>query len=213
MLWEEDVTSLRGHIADLEKEKDQLSARLQNYENARKESEAAGHDPKEFQLRVFHQELWDLQQLNMGLENVADFFKMEADQNQSFQVKHIDESMEQIQAELESILGNCDTTNLQFNRHLERGSDIEALLVSCLKLHETPGQLNSRLEECISQFEAPILVRAVVLAALNDWVFNTSFPPFKREGSTSLFLKCVEEIALEHRKFHHSRQTSALASN
>jgi hypothetical protein len=38
------------------------------------------------------------------------------------------------------------------------------------------------------------------LAALNEWVFKTSFPPFMSEGSTSLFLKSIEEIALEHRK-------------
>ena len=171
------------------------------------ETESAGHDPKEFQFWVYLQEIWDLQQLKLALNSTANFFTMEADQNRPLQVKYIDESMEQIQAELESILGNCDTTNLQVNQTLEHGPDLEALLISCLKLHETPEQLNSRLQECISQFDPSILVRAVALAALKDWVFNTSFPPFEREGSTSLFLKSIEEIALEHRKFparrHH----------
>jgi len=33
---------------------------------------------------------------------------------------------------------------------------------------------------------------------LQDWVFNTSFPPFTAEGATSLFLKSIEDIAMSH---------------
>ncbi|KAE9373612.1 hypothetical protein N431DRAFT_407256 [Stipitochalara longipes BDJ] len=211
ILWEEDVTTLRGQIADLEREKERLLAMLQIFDNAQQQSESSGHDPKVSQLRVYQQDIWTLQQLNIDLESVADFFKLEATESRAFQTEHIDKSMEQIQTELESILGNCDTTNLQVNRALEHGSDLEALLLSCLKLHKTPEHLDSRLKECISQFEVPILVRAVVLAALNDWVFNASFPPFMREGSTSLFLKSIEEIALEHRDWAWLRNLETAA--
>jgi hypothetical protein len=199
-LWEEDVASLRGQIADLEKEKQRLWAMLEDFKNAQQQSQSAGHDPKEHRFRVYLQEIWNLHQLNIDLEDVANFFRLDATENRALEVEDINKSMEQIQAELEPILGNCDTANLQVNRALEHGSDLQALLLSCLKLHDTPENLDSRLTECISQFEIPILVRAVVLAALNEWVFKTSFPPFMSEGSTSLFLKSIEEIALEHRK-------------
>jgi hypothetical protein len=199
-LWEEDVASLRGQIADLGKEKQRLQAMLQDFENAQQQSQSAGHDPKEDRFRVYQQDLWNSHQLNMELENVAKFFKLDPIENRALEVEDINKSMDQIQAELESILGNYDTANLQVNRALEHGSDIQALLLSCLKLHANPERLDSRLTECISQFEIPILVRAVVLAAINEWVFNISFPPFMSEGSTSLFLKSIEEIALEHRK-------------
>jgi hypothetical protein len=171
---------------------------LQNSDNARQHRESAGQDPKESQFRVYHQQIWELQQLNMDLKGAADFFKLDASQKRSLQDENIDESMEQIQSELESILGNCDTTNLQLSMAIEHGSDLEALLLSCLDLHKAPENLNLRLKECISQFEAPVLVRALVLAALNDWVFNTAFPPFMSEGATCLFLKSIEELALEH---------------
>jgi hypothetical protein len=138
----------------------------------------------------------------MDLESAANFFDLDASESRSLQVEVIDESMDQIQSELESILGNCDTTNLQLSTAIDHGSDLEALLLSCLNLPNTPEHLELRLKECISHFEAPILMRALVLAALNDWVFNTPFPPFMEEGAASLFLRSIEEIALEHRECH-----------
>jgi hypothetical protein len=198
--WEEDSASLRGTIADLETKNEKLSTMLQNFKNAQKDCEEAVQDPKESQFRIYHQQMWQLEQDKMKLESAANFFELDASQSRSLQVEHIDESMEQIQSELESILRSCDISSLQLSTAVEHGSDLETLLISCLDIGETPDLLNLRLKECISQFEVPVIVRALVLTALNDWVFKTSFPPFKSEGATSLYLKSIQEIALEHRK-------------
>jgi hypothetical protein len=171
---------------------------LQSSKNARELCESAAQDPKESHFRLYQQQLWDLQQLNMELESAADFFKLDQSQNRSLQVEDIDKSIDQIRSALESILGNCDTSNLRLNTVIERGSDLEALLLSSLDLHKAPQHLESRLKEYISKFKVPVIVRTMVLAALQDWVFNTSFPPFMSEGATSLFLKSLEEIAMDH---------------
>jgi hypothetical protein len=197
-LLEAEVITLSAQKAELEKHIQKLTAMLQYSDNARQESESAGKDPKEFLFRHFYQQLWDLEQRNGDLQSTARFFELDLSQNRSLQFKDIEVSMDQIQSELESILGNCDTTNFRLHTAIERGSDLEALLLSSLNLHKTPQDLKSRLKECISEFEAPVIVRTLVLAALQDWVFNTSFPPFTAEGATSLFLKSIEDIAMSH---------------
>jgi hypothetical protein len=133
------------------------------------------------------------------LENTAEFFKLDPSESRSLRIEDIDNSMDQIRSVLESILGDCDTTNLQLNTTIEPGSDLEVLLLSSLDLHKTPEHLKSHLKEYISQIEAPVILRTLVLAALQDWVFNTSFPSFMTEGATSLLLKSMEEIIMDHR--------------
>jgi chromosome segregation ATPase len=196
--WEAEVATLYGQKADLEKHIQRLTAMLQHSENARQERESAGKDPKESVFRYFHQQLWDLEQRNRDLQSAARFFELDPSQNRSLQFKDIEASMDQVQTELESILGNCDTANFRLHTGIECGSDLEALLLSSLNLHKSPQDLESQLKECISEFEAPVIVRTLVLAALQDWVFNTSFPPFTTEGVTSLFLKSMEETAMNH---------------
>jgi hypothetical protein len=196
--WETEVVTLSAKKAELEKDIQKLMAMLQHSDNARQDRESAGKDPKESLFRHFYQQLWDLEQRNGDLQSAARFFDLNPSQNRSLQFKDIEASIGQIQSELESILGNCDTTNFQLHTTIEHGSDLEALLLSSLNLHKTPQDLESRLKECISEFEAPVIVRTLVLAALQDWVFNASFPPFKTEGTTSLFLKSIEDIAMAH---------------
>jgi chromosome segregation ATPase len=197
-LLETEVVTLSAQKAELEKHIQKLMAMLQHSDNARQDRESAGKDPRESQFRHFYQQLWDLEQRNGDLQSAANFFDLNPSQNRSLQFKDIEASINQIQSELESVLGNCDSTNFQLHTAIEHGSDLEALLLSSLNLHKTPQDLESRLKEWISEFEAPVIVRTLVLAALQDWVFNTSFPPFTTEGTTSLFLKSIEDIAMSH---------------
>jgi hypothetical protein len=189
---------LYGKIEDLEKRNERLVAGQQIFDNARQKSESSGQDPQESQFRTYLQQLWNLDQLNMNLQNKARFFELGHTQKRSLQAEDIDNTIDKIQSKLQSILDSCDTTTLQLNTAIHPGSDFEALLLSSLDLHHTPQDIEQRLKECISQFEVPVIVRTLVLAAFQDWVFNTSFPPFMGEGATSLFLKSLEEVIMDH---------------
>jgi hypothetical protein len=137
-LWEAEVVTLSAEKADLDRDIQKLVAMLQHSDNARQERESAGKDPKESLFRHFYQQLWDLEQRNGDLQSAAGFFELDPSQNRSLQFKDVEESMDQIQSELESILGNCDTTSFRLNTAIEGGSDLEALLLSSLNLDQTP---------------------------------------------------------------------------
>jgi hypothetical protein len=198
---EAEVVTLYGKVADLEKKNQKLVATLQLYDNARQECESAGQNPQEAQFRTYHQQLWNLEQLNMNLQNNAKFFELGPSQKRSLQEKDINNIMYRIQSKLQSILDNCETTSLQLSTAIKRGSDSEALLLSSLDLHKSPQDLQQRLKECASQFDVSVIVRTLVLSALQDWVFNISFPPFKSERAASLFLESMEEVILDHSEF------------
>ena len=200
--WELEVETILAQKADAEQKNERLLATVQHLENARREREADTKDLKESQFRHFHKQLWDLEQENQKLQRIFGFFdEIPTIQRRSLTQSEIEEALERIRSELESMLHGVETTGMRLFTPVTMASDLKILVESCLGNSREYQSPESRVHQCISDFHPALILRSIALAALRDWVFSLDYPDFCLDGMSSALLKCYRNITMTCGKF------------
>jgi hypothetical protein len=206
-LWKQEVEALRADKVELEKKNARLEAHKQCLESARQAREQAGNDPLESEFYYQGRCIWNLREKNHALEQVADFFREVPSQPRSLSAEDIDEAIDEIGRELESMFANGEPNIQSLPSTVFHGADMESLLRSGLGLRVREVCQPSLLAELISNMHPCVVVRSLALAALKDWVLYTSYPSFVPDGTSCSMLRSYRDIAMEFGEFLRNQMT------
>jgi hypothetical protein len=182
--------NLKQALARLEAEKEHLTL-------ARRQRDAAGKDPLEYDLARKNGEIWDLLQRNSNLQKHARFFEQIPTQKRSLEPNKIDDYMNDIRSELESIFHGHGVAGPLLTSAIERDSDLFDLIESFLA-PEGEGVVNKLcINDCISGFHPYLIIKTLTISALRRWVFETDYPSLVREGPCWSILQAYREIAMD----------------
>lgn len=197
-----EVEELRAEKAILEKKNEMLVTDNRLLKNARLAREAAGNDPLESDLYRQHCQISALRQRKHEMEQEVGFFKEIPEQTRSLSAEHVDEAMEEIARELESMLEGTEPGRRLVITGPEPNSDLASLIHSGLGLgSRTMTESPPNAGQIISELEPQLIIRSLALAALRDWVFYSSFPGSAPDGSLCSLLRFQRDVIMDFGKF------------
>ena len=176
--WEQEVAELVQQQTRLRRNELELQATNRNLVLARQERESAGKDPLEYELYQKNQEIWRLTHRVQNMLKLASFLQRDPAEPHFLDTKEIDDAMDGIVSQLELILQGHNTSKYIVIPDIVSGSDLALLVHSSMDGASESGHEKSWLKRSLAKFGFGSLVRALIVASLKDWVFDTDFPNF-----------------------------------
>jgi hypothetical protein len=179
--WQQEVDEIRDRESRLKTVELELRAENQHLVIARQERERAGKDPLEYQLFQKNQEIWMLTKRVHETQRLARFTKDDQSRNTAINTAVIDDAMDLIGSEMESIMQGHDAS---VPLHLPRtfstfdSGDFAFLIRSLLGQEPQKEDKGSLLRNLTSKFDPQFVVMIMAASALREWVFHTDFPSF-----------------------------------
>ncbi|TEY73423.1 hypothetical protein BOTCAL_0078g00160 [Botryotinia calthae] len=124
------------------------------------------------------EEIYRLTKENREVHKFSEFADLELPGSLNLGHDTIDDAMDQIQFELSSISCHHVNTPQLFPKIFSIPSDLRNLILSAFNSDIETAIGRNEVETITKKFGAQICIRALVLAALRDWVFMSRFPNF-----------------------------------
>lgn len=185
-LWQAEVESLSIKEAEAQRTIRDLKAQVKHLNEARKarqegERQSHGEDANiSLETRQFEdlEEIYRLTKENREMQKFAAFADLNLPGNLHLGHDTIDEAMDQIQFELSSISYHRSSSPRLFHKLFAISGDLRSLILSAFGSDIQTAGGRDDVETIIKKFDAQICIRALVLAAVRDWVFMSRFPNF-----------------------------------
>ncbi|TAQ88599.1 hypothetical protein B7494_g3061 [Chlorociboria aeruginascens] len=177
--WQVEIENLHEQEIKSIQKQEELQAENKHLMIAKHQRELNGRESLETNLFEKNQEIWRLTTelyLHRRAKSIAN-----ADECISIQTKTVDDAMDRIRLDLESIISG---QNLGEHLHpvkltlLTSVESLESLALCALGIDINNRKGRGELRTCSSKFESRIIIRAFILAAVRNWVFMTDFPSF-----------------------------------
>lgn len=173
--WKEEVDKLYERRMKLERSQKKLLAENKDLKLAQQQRENAGRDPLERYLFDQRRLVYAAEQRISRMEEIVQFAPRDVSQKRSLDWKRkVDDYMDGIGAELDSVLHSHDTSIRLLTPEIPIESDLGSLMTCAFGM----GNWEQSLKSCDLKFGARAVVKSLVLAALQIWVFLTAFPNF-----------------------------------
>jgi hypothetical protein len=172
--WRQEVEELAERERKLEQSERELRMENIHLILARQERERAGKDPLETKLYLLNADLWAFDQRVRKMEELNRFTHPDLEAERSFESEKIDDLMDQMGSELESITISSPI----IGQSLASDSDLGSLIRTASADGVGRGGEIWWLRNCVSKFDSEIGIRVLVLGAVRDWVFGAKFPDF-----------------------------------
>jgi hypothetical protein len=177
--WQQEVDELSQQHARSAQTEIELRAQIKHLEMARDARRLAGRDTLEDELFQMNNNIWSLTRKVQEVQILTSFTVQAPRQTFSEIKSEIQNTMDHVNSELESILNGHDTTILLQVPSIDSNSDLGALVRSMSGNCISIDQEVAWLKRCIMRSSSSeMVVRALTAAALREWVFATPFPNF-----------------------------------
>ncbi|KAK6599063.1 hypothetical protein H4I96_08267 [Botrytis cinerea] len=124
------------------------------------------------------EEIYRLTKENREMHKFSEFADLDLPGSLNLGHDMIDDAMDQIQFELSSIACHHVNTPQLFPKIFSIPSDLRNLILSAFNSDIDTAIGRNEVETITKKFGAQICIRALVMAALRDWVFMSRFPNF-----------------------------------
>jgi len=199
-LWYAEVEDRIAAEKKLKQSNGALQAEVQHLDLARQEREAAGRDPLESSIFLKNQEIWRWSQHVHSLQKLVGFAKLNIAEGPRLENNDIDDAMDRITSQLESILQGRDLDQPLLVPQKTADSYTNSLIRSALGISIEAVHGRAKLQRLTSKFDSQHLIRVFVLAALCDWVFESAFPDFS--PSNLRLLGAYRDTVLKYGQFN-----------
>ena len=173
--WRQEVEELAERERKLKQRELELTAENVHLILARQERERAGKDPLETRLYGMNADIWAFSQRVRKMEELNRFTHPDIEAERSFESEKIDDAMDHMGSELESITIIHRPT---INQSLASDSDLGSLVRTVSDDGVGRGGETQWLRKCLSKFHPELVVKTLVLGAVRDWVFGAKYPDF-----------------------------------
>lgn len=124
------------------------------------------------------EEIYRLTKENREMHKFSDFADLDLPGSLNIGHDTIDDAIDQIQFELSSISCHHINTSQLISKIFSIPSDLRNLVYSAFNSDIETAIGRNKVEITTKKFGAQVCIRALVLAALRDWVFMSRFPNF-----------------------------------
>lgn len=180
--WQEEVEEFARKEAKQKSKETQLLAEIQHLRDARHQREYAGVEDLEGQLYQERQNAWNWQSKVQEIQNMKLFIDDHCPRPKPLELEIIEDAVNIIGTGIQSLLHRCDAGTSEHIPLIRRNSDLESLFRSLVPTKLSIGQMQRLVPKQIAKWGLPIAIRGLTTAALKDWVFESDFPNFSRNG-------------------------------
>jgi hypothetical protein len=178
-----------------EQEAQELRMEIRHHLQARQERERAGLDYMEAELFNYSHKLWQVNERVEQMIKSEKFTRQDLPGESLLNPMDLDEKLGQIESDLECIVPPHTLERVTFLSESDLGCLVRTISIGRAGEREEAAWLRTTM----LKFDAETVVRALLIGALHDWVFQSKFPKFV---PTDLRLLGVyREIVAEHGKF------------
>ncbi|PVH73658.1 hypothetical protein DL98DRAFT_659315 [Cadophora sp. DSE1049] len=174
-----------------------LRAEIAHLKIAREDRQRAGKNPLEELLFTKDEEIWFLKQKNHEMQKLAGFAQSIPEQRKSLPPKDISNALRAIENELQSILHGHDLGVPLLQPPLGKDADLASLVRTMFAEDPGSGLLTQQFLSSTLKWDMIVVLRALAVAALGEWVFATKFPVFCPTGIPRL-LKAYRTAIYTH---------------
>lgn len=194
--WRMEVEHLHEREQKHKQVENELRIENTNLVLARQERERAHRDPLESQIFFKNQDIWNLTRRIQEMKELERFVREEPHTEHVFEPRKIDDSMERIGLEADSIVQLCAGLTPLVAPNFGPQSDL-ALLFRAISGNEADNKDDSfRLKRAVLKFGVGKAIRLLLVAALKDWVFSTKYPNFHPKDMR--LLQSYRDIVSKH---------------
>ncbi|KAF7889274.1 uncharacterized protein EAF01_010767 [Botrytis porri] len=169
----------QGTIRDLRAQLKHLNeARRVRQEEEQRALERDAHVSLETRQFEDLEEIYRLTKENREMHKFSEFADLDLPGSLNIGHDTIDDAIDQIQFELSSISCHHINTPQLFPKIFSMPSDLRNLILSAFNSDIETAIGRNEVEIITKKFGAQVCIRALVLAALRDWVFMSRFPNF-----------------------------------
>lgn len=186
--WHQEVERFEREDQRRKQIENDLRAEIAHLKIARDDRQKAGKNPLEEILFAKDEEIWFLKQKNHEMQRLAGFAQSIPKQPKSLPQKDISNALQAIGNELQSIFHGHDLGLPWFRPSMAEDTDLASLAAITFADSNGSGSLVQQLWNSLSKWGTVVVVRALAVAALRNWVFATEFPDFGRNGDPRILL-------------------------
>lgn len=166
---------------------------------ARDERRLAGKNPGEEESYQKSHEIWSLTNKLQKMRELLNFTVEDPQQGSIREKIRIEQVMDLLGSELESILHGHDITLPLKCPIVVPGSQLHSLVQGAFGQDTAIGQEKPLLRSAIAKFQPTVVIRCLVVAALREWVFMSNFPNF---GTTLLLQAYRDSIMVQGNRLY-----------
>jgi hypothetical protein len=198
--WQDEVWELNQEKAKALKTEQELRALIKHRDMASRQAEGCGKDPLEEILFSQNHQIHSLTQRVQDMKKQMSFCQQSPQQSAEINKCAIDEAMSKISSEMESVMHGHDINKSLLCPSFLIGADLRDLVRAIFGNRRGPEDEMSHFRRFMAKFglEPQIIIRSLISAALQIWVFRTDFPNFDR--TRSRLLEAFRKVVLTHGK-------------
>ncbi|QSZ36287.1 hypothetical protein DSL72_007413 [Monilinia vaccinii-corymbosi] len=186
-LWQQDVEELSIKKAEDERTIRDLKTQVKHLNEALKPRQEDENMGISLETRQFDslEETYRLTIANREMQKFATFANLNLPGNLHLGHDEVNDAMDQIQFELRqlsSISYHRNSDPLSFPKIFAISGDLRNLILSAFDRDIETAIGREYVKTIMKKFDSQVYIRALVLAALKDWVFMSSFPNFEPAG-------------------------------
>lgn len=184
----------------------ELRAQLKHREIAERLCQGVGKNPLEDTLFEYIHQNWRLLQRVQEMKKQISFYQRTPAQSQTTIQQCIDEAVSTISSELESVLDGHNMSASLRCPAINLGSDLACLIRATFGSSDFPGDEILHFRRCVGKYgsEQGMIIRALISAALREWVFLSDFPHFAPRSCR--LLDAYRKVVIIHGPYNLFRQ-------
>jgi hypothetical protein len=177
--WQQEADEFSQQLARYAQTEIELRAQIKHLQMAQEAGRLTGRATLENKLSEMNDNIWSLTRKVQEMQKLTNFTVKDPQQAISDINSEVQNTMDFVSSEMESILNGKDSTIPFDVPFIASNSDLGAL-VRCISGNHVPvDQETAWLQKYILKSSSSgMVVRALISAALREWVFATPFPNF-----------------------------------